>query len=150
MIVAAALEAPAIVAGLNDIAMVGQAIQQSGGHLGITKDCRPFAEGKIGGDDNRGALVKPTDQVEEELPTGLGEGQIAEFIQDDEVHAGQVIGQATLAGVARFDLEPIHEIDDVVEAATGSPSDAASGDRDGEVSLACAGATDQDGITLLS
>jgi hypothetical protein len=31
--------------------------------------------------------------VEQELAAGLGERQIAEFVEDDEVHAGQVIGK---------------------------------------------------------
>ncbi len=34
-----------------------------------------------------GLLVEPADQVEEELAAGLGEGQIAEFVEDDEVLA---------------------------------------------------------------
>jgi hypothetical protein len=72
---------------------------------------------------------------------------VAEFIQNDEVHAGLVIGQAALTGVASLDLETIDEIDDVVKAATSAPSDAASGDRDGQVGLACAGTADQDSIT---
>ena len=33
------LEAPALVAGLDDVAMVGQAVEQRGGHLGITEHC---------------------------------------------------------------------------------------------------------------
>jgi hypothetical protein len=33
--------------------------------------------------------------VEQELAAGLGEGQIAEFVEDDEVHAGQMFGEPT-------------------------------------------------------
>ena len=51
------------------------------------KTARPFTEGEIRGDDDRGALVEPADEVEQELAAGLGEGQIAEFVEDDEVHA---------------------------------------------------------------
>ena len=87
----------AIVAGLDDVAVVSEAIEQRGGHLGVAEDTRPFAEGEIGGDDDRGAFVEPADEMEEELAAGLGEGQIAEFIEDDEVHAGEVIGEPTLA-----------------------------------------------------
>ncbi len=36
--------------------------------------------------------------MEEELAAGLGDGQIAEFIEDDEVHAGEVIGEPFPAG----------------------------------------------------
>jgi hypothetical protein len=67
--------------------------------------------------------------VEQELAAGLGEGQIAEFIENDEVHAGQVFGKAALPGVAGLGLEPIDEIDHVVEPAAGAGSNAASGNR---------------------
>jgi len=53
--------------------MVGQAIQQSCGHLGVAEDGWPFAEVEVGGDDHRGLLVEMADQVEQQLTTGLGE-----------------------------------------------------------------------------
>ena len=149
MIVGSAFEAPAVVAGLDDVAVVGQAIEQRGRHLGIAEDARPFAEGEIGGDDDRGALVEPADEVEQELAAGLSEGQIAEFVEDDEVHAGQVIGDPTLPSVAGLGLEPVDEIDHVVEPAAGAGSDAASGDGDGKMGLAGAGSADQHGVALL-
>jgi hypothetical protein len=92
LIVVAALEAPGGVSSFHDIAVMGQAIEQRGRHLGVAEDAGPFAEGEIGGDDDRSPLVEPTDEMEQELAAGLGEWQIAEFVEDDEVHAGQVIG----------------------------------------------------------
>jgi hypothetical protein len=32
----------------------------------------------------------PLDEVEQQLATGLGEVQIAEFVEDDKVHPGQM------------------------------------------------------------
>ena len=136
MVIISALEAPAVVSGLDDIAVMGQAIEQRGGHLGVAEDARPFAEGEVGGDDDRGALVEPADEVEQELAAGLSEWQIAEFVEDDEVHAGQVIGEPALPAVAGLGLEPVDEIDHVVEPAAGAAADAASGNRDGQVGLA--------------
>ena len=52
--ITAAFEAPAVIAGLDDIAMVGQAIEQRGGHRGIAEHVGPFAEGEVGGDNDRG------------------------------------------------------------------------------------------------
>ena len=49
---ASVFEAPAGVAGLDDVAVVGQAIEQRGRHLGITEDARPFAECEVGSDDD--------------------------------------------------------------------------------------------------
>jgi hypothetical protein len=77
VIVGAALEAPAVVAGLDDVAVVGQPIEQRGRHLGVPEHAGPFAEGEVCGDDDRGALVAPADEVEQELAAGLGEWQIA-------------------------------------------------------------------------
>src|SRR3954470_17668647 len=53
----AVLEAPALVTGFDDVAVMSQSIQQRGCHFGIAEDARPFGEGEIGRDDNRGALV---------------------------------------------------------------------------------------------
>ena len=149
MIVSPALEAPTVVAGLDDIAVVGEAIEQRGRHLGITEDARPFTECEVGGDDDRGALVEPADEVEQELSSGLSEGQIAELVENDEVHSGELIGDPTLPSVAGLDLEPVDEIDHVVEPATGAGADAASGDGNGQMGLAGAGAADQHGVALL-
>src|SRR5208337_3501095 len=63
----AVLEAPAFVAGLDDVAVVGQAVEQRGRHFWIAKDARPIAEGEVGGDDDRGALVEPADEMEQQL-----------------------------------------------------------------------------------
>jgi len=46
-------------------------------------------------------------------------------------------------------LEPVDEIDDVVEPAAGAGSDAASGNGDSEMSLAGAGSADQHGVAWL-
>lgn len=61
------LEAPAVVAGFDDVAVVRQSIEQRRGHFGVAEDGRPFPEGEIGGDDDRGLLIEAADQVEEQL-----------------------------------------------------------------------------------
>ena len=84
------LKTPALVAGLDDVAVVGEAIEQGAGHFRIAKNAWPFAKGEIGRDDDRGSFIKPADQMEEQLPARLSEGQIAEFIEDDKVHSGEI------------------------------------------------------------
>jgi hypothetical protein len=71
----------------------------------------------------------------------LGEGEIAEFIEDDEVEAGEIIGKASLAAGARLGLELVDEIDGCEESAARPGADAASRDRDGQMRLAGAGRT---------
>ena len=76
--------------------MMGEPVEQRRGHLGVAEYGRPFAEGQVGGDDDRGPLVEPADQMEQELAAGLGERQIAEFVEDDEVEAAERVAQSSL------------------------------------------------------
>jgi hypothetical protein len=60
-----------------------------------------------------------------------------------------MIGEPTLPSVASLCLEPVDEIDHVVEPAAGAGADAASGDGNRKVGLAGAGPADQHGVALL-
>ena len=77
--------------------------------------------------------------MEQKLSASLGERQIAEFIEDDEVEAREIIGEASLAAGPSFGLEPVDEIDGVEETAARSGADAAARDRDRQMRLARAG-----------
>ena len=61
----AVLEAEAVVAGLEDVAMMGEPVEQRGCHLGIAEHAGPFAEAEVGRDDDAGALVEFAEQMEE-------------------------------------------------------------------------------------
>jgi len=89
--------------------MMGEPIEPRGRHLGVAEDGGPFAERQVGGDDDRGALVEPADEVEQELSAGLGEGQVSEFVEDDEVEAG--VGPALM-------FNSYAEMDEAVQART--------------------------------
>src|SRR5690606_31071584 len=67
--------------------------------------------------------VELRDEVEEQLPAGLGEGQIAEFVEHDEVEPGQMIGNAPLSPGAGLGLQPVDQIDHVEEASTSTVAD---------------------------
>ena len=97
--------------------MMGQAVEQRGGHLGVAKNTRPFAECEIGRHDHRGLLVEAADQVEQQLSASLRERQIAEFVEDDEVLAIEIVGQASLASGAALGLKPVDQINDIEEPA---------------------------------
>src|SRR5215470_12596027 len=146
----AVLEAPAVVSGLDDFAVMGQAVEQRGGHLGVAKDARPFAEGQIGRDDDRGALVEPADQMKQQLAAGLREGEIAEFVEHDEIQAREIFGKPALAVGPGFVFEPVDEVDDGVKAASPAAADAGPRNGDGQMRLAGASAANQYGIALLS
>jgi hypothetical protein len=51
---------------------------------------------------------------------GLSEGQVAELVEDDEVEPGQIIGEPSLPAGAGFVLQSVDEIDNGVEAASGT------------------------------
>jgi hypothetical protein len=84
-------------------------------------------EREVGSDNDRRALIEPADEVELDLAAGLSERQIAEFVEDDEVQPGQMLGDAALPSVAGLDLQAVDEVDHVVEAAAGTRSDAGCG-----------------------
>lgn len=95
--------------------MVGEAVEECGRHLCVTEDGGPFAEGQVGRDDDRGALVEAADQVEQELAAGLGEGQVAQFIENDEVEAREIVRCAALLAPAGLGLQPVDQVDDAEE-----------------------------------
>jgi hypothetical protein len=84
------------------------------------------SESEIGRDDDRGALVKSADEMERQLPAGLGERKIAEFIEDDDVEASKIVGDALLSSGSTFGLELIDEIDGGEEPRARTSADAAA------------------------
>ena len=47
--------------------MMGDAVEERGGHLGIAEHGGPLAKGEVGGDDDAGLLIEFADQVEQQL-----------------------------------------------------------------------------------
>src|SRR5580704_6489420 len=87
--------------------------------------------------------------MEWQLAAGLGEREIAEFVEDDDVEASEIVGDASLASGSTFGLELIDEIDGGEEAPARSSADATPRDGDGQMRLACAGPADEDDVALL-
>ena len=57
-LLSAVQKAVGLVAGFNDVAVMGQSIQQRRGHFGVAKHARPLGERQIRGDQNAGVLVE--------------------------------------------------------------------------------------------
>ncbi len=53
-----------LIASFEDMAMMSNAIKQSGGHFCISEDLYPFTKGKIGADDQRNFFIKLADELE--------------------------------------------------------------------------------------
>lgn len=64
------------------------AIQQRGRHLGVAEDLDPFPKIEVGGNDQRGFLIKMADQMEQQSFSGCGERQVTEFINDNGIYDG--------------------------------------------------------------
>ena len=77
--------------------------------------------------------------MKEQLAAGLSEGQVAELVENDEVHAREIFGEPSLPAGAGFVLQPVDEIDDGVEAAPGAATNAGPRNRYGQMRLAGAG-----------
>jgi hypothetical protein len=83
----------------------------------LAENGRPFTEGEIGRDDDRGTLIEAADQVEQQLAARLCERQITQFVEDDEVEAGEIVGKPTLSAGSTLGFGAIDEIDGVEETA---------------------------------
>ena len=109
----AVLEAPAVVAGFDDLAVMGQPVEQRRGHLGVAEHLRPFAKREIGGDHDRGVFVQAADEMEQQLSAGLRERQVAELVEHNQINARQRIGEAPGTLGLGFGFELVDQIDDV-------------------------------------
>ena len=61
----AVFEPEAVVSGLEDVAVMGEPVEERGGHLGIAEHAGPFAEAQVRGDDDAGAFVEFAQQMEQ-------------------------------------------------------------------------------------
>ena len=51
-------QSPALVSCLDDLTVMGDAVQKRRCHLGVPEDLRPFAKAQVGGDHHRRLLVE--------------------------------------------------------------------------------------------
>ena len=107
---AAVQEAVALVAGLHDVAVVSQSVQQGGRHLRVAEDAGPLSEVQVGRDHHTGALVQFGEQVEQQRTAGLTEGQVTHLVEDDEIHAQQTEGDTSGLALRLLLLQGVHQI----------------------------------------
>jgi hypothetical protein len=61
--------------------------------------------------------------VKQQLAADLSEREVAEFVENDEVHSREIFGEPPLPASAGFALQAVDEVDDGVEAAPGAAAD---------------------------
>ena len=82
--------------------------------------------------------------MEQQCSTGLAEGEIAEFIQNDHIHAQQGQRQSASLAVTFLPFQHIDQVDRGVKAySLALGSNASNGNRGGQVGLACAWAANE-------
>ena len=74
--------------------MVSQAVEQGAGQPFGGKEAGPFVKRQIAGHQGRAAFVALTEHLKQQLGAGLRERHIAEFINDQQLVAGQLALQA--------------------------------------------------------
>ncbi len=95
---------------------MGEAVEQGGGHLGITKEGGPFAEAEVGGDHHAGALVELAEQMEQQGAARGAEGQVSQFVEDHEVELGQTFGDLSGLSFGLFLFKGVDQFDGGEEA----------------------------------
>jgi hypothetical protein len=60
--------------------VVGEAIEQRGGHLRVAEHLGPLGEVQVGRDHHARMLVELREQVEQQSASGLAEGQVSELV----------------------------------------------------------------------
>ena len=70
---------------------MGQAVQESAGEPLGAEDLCPLVEGQVGGDEDRSSLVALAEDLEQQLCAGLGQRDEAEFVDDEELEAGELL-----------------------------------------------------------
>ena len=90
-------------------ALCGETIDDRLGEPGVGEDLGPFAEGQVGGDDQRAAFVALGEDLEDQLGGAVGQCEIAELVEDDELGAGVAADDAGEFAAALGFLELVGE-----------------------------------------
>jgi hypothetical protein len=74
-------------AGLDDVGLVGDAVDDGGGESWVDEGLGPFAERGVGGNGDSGSFLSFGEDLEEQLGGVLVEADVAEFVDREEVVA---------------------------------------------------------------
>ena len=88
---AALVEPVALAIHLEDVDVVGEAVEESAGEALGAEHLGPFVEGQIGGDQGRAPLVALAEHLEQQLGAGLRQRHEAEFVDDQKLVGGELL-----------------------------------------------------------
>ena len=72
----ALFEAPGVISGFENVAVVSDAVEERGGHLWVAEDRDPFGEAEIGCDDEGCLFVELADEMERCCQTNANQSPI--------------------------------------------------------------------------
>ena len=75
---------------LQDMDVVGEPVQQRAGEAFRSEHLGPLVERQVGGDQDGAALVALPEDLEEQFRSGGGQGDEAQFVDDQQAEAGQI------------------------------------------------------------
>src|SRR5579862_8489548 len=76
----AVFEAEAVVSGFENMAAVGETVEQRRRHFRVAEHVRPLSEAQIRRDDDAGSLVEFAEQVEEQRSARGAEREVAKLV----------------------------------------------------------------------
>ena len=122
---------------------MGQAVQQCARQPFAAQDFGPLFKRQISGDDQASTFIRPADDIEKKFRTGLGERDVTQLIQQENVQSLQLFVQPLQGpGFALFEqlrhqARGGHEADSLALGAGGEAQ------RTGEVRFAGSRIPDQ-------
>ena len=119
------------------MAVVEEAVEHGGGNGGVAvEDGGPLFEGFVGGQDDGAAFVAGTDDLEEQIGSALVDGQVADFVEDEQRGVG-VFAQFCFEGAFGLGgVQGVDDVDGVGEEDTNALLAGGVAERGGEVGFA--------------
>ena len=81
----AVFEPEAVTVHLEDVDVMGEAIEQRASEPLGAEHSGPLVEGQVAGDDDRAALVALAEDLEQQLGAGLRERHVAQLVDDQQL-----------------------------------------------------------------
>src|SRR5437868_13566922 len=89
---------------------MNEAVDDSDRHCLVREDFAPFAEGLVGGNEERPPLVAGADELKEHAGFGLVFSDVGDVIEDQEVEFVELGNGSFESQFAAGDLQPLDEI----------------------------------------
>ena len=127
--------------------MVEEAVENGGGDGAIAvEDGRPLLEGFVGGEDNGAAFVALAQDLEEQVGAALIDGQVAEFIEDEQSRGKIAFEFGLESAVDLSGAQGVDDIDGVGEEDAVALLAGAVAEGGGEMGFAEADQAEEDDI----